>query len=69
MTKSNSEFDRLERQIAQAGSETRFRYEPQLRRLIARLSAEGKAVPEAAKSLHEALLCEAIEAQFDNMPV
>ena len=49
--------------------DTRHKLEPQLRRMIARLHDEGIAVPDETKSLHELLLCEAIEAQFDNMPV
>ncbi len=69
MRNTNTEISRLSHQIAQADSNTRYRYEPQVRRVIQRLTADGEAVPEATKRLHKELLCEAIEAQFDNMPV
>ncbi|MGX0977530.1 putative N-acetylmannosamine-6-phosphate epimerase [Roseovarius sp. MBR-51] len=69
MTNTCTELDRLQHQIGQADAETRHRMEPQLRRMIERLRAEGLAVPDQTKSLHEVLLCEAIEAQFENMPV
>ena len=69
MTNTTPELDRLSAQISQADSQTRYRYEPQVRRVIERLNAEGEAVPAATKRLHEELLREAIEAQFDNMPV
>jgi len=69
MINTRTELDRLEHQIGQANPDIRHKMEPQLRRMIERLRNEGIAVPEATKSLHELLLCEAIEAQFDNMPV
>ncbi|VVT24619.1 conserved hypothetical protein [Roseovarius sp. EC-HK134] len=69
MTNTRTELDRLEHQIGQANPNIRHKLEPQLRRMIARLHDEGIAVPDQTKSLHEMLLCEAIEAQFDNMPV
>lgn len=69
MTNMSTELDRLQHQIGQATAETRHKMEPQLRRLIERMRADGVVVPKRAKCLHEALLCEAIEAQFDNMPV
>jgi len=69
MSMTTTEFDRLHQQIAQAESATRYRYEPQVRRMIERKAASGEAIPEATKRLHQELLCEAIEAQFDNMPV
>ncbi|WP_294608964.1 hypothetical protein [uncultured Roseovarius sp.] len=69
MTTTKTELMHLQQKIAKAGGETRYRYEPQVRRVIERLNAEGQTVPEAAKRLHHELLSEAIEAQFDNMPV
>ena len=69
MIKTTPEFERLRHQIAQADSEIRHRYEPQVRRMMERMVASGEAVPGPIKRLHKKLLCEAIEAQFDNMPV
>ncbi|WP_297769765.1 hypothetical protein [uncultured Roseovarius sp.] len=64
-----AELDRLHDQIGQTHVETRYHFEPELRQLIELMRAEGVAVPDKTKRLHETLLCEAIEAQFDNMPV
>ncbi|MFU8776946.1 MAG: hypothetical protein ACNA7M_04685 [Roseovarius sp.] len=69
MTNTRTELDRLVNQIGQASPDTRHNLEPLLRRMIERLHEEGMAVPDRTKNLHELLLCEAIEAQFDNMPV
>jgi hypothetical protein len=69
MHELDTELDRLQALIAAAGPETRYRHEPQLRRLIARLREEDRAVPAHLKALHATLLSEAIEAEFDNMPV
>lgn len=69
MTHLNAELDRLESLIGAAAPETRYRHEPQVRRVITRLREDGHAVPERIKALHATLLSEAIEAEFDNMPV
>jgi len=69
MTQTITEFDRLHRQIGDAPAETRHEFEPQLRRLIESLRHNDQIVPDRMKRLHETLLCEAIEAQFENMPV
>lgn len=69
MTQSDSELDRLQVAIGGDMPETRYRHEPQLRRVISRLREQGHAVPERIKALHSTLLSEAIEAEFDNMPV
>lgn len=69
MTHLDAELDRLERLIGGAAPETRYRHEPQLRHVIARLREDGRAVPDRIRALHATLLSEAIEAEFDNMPV
>lgn len=69
MTSLKSELDRLEDQIARSDPDSRHRYQPQLRKLIRRMDVEGAQVPLAVRQLHEDLVCEAIEAQFDNLPV
>lgn len=69
MTQLDSELDRLQAVIGADTPETRYRHEPQLRRVIARLREQRRAVPERVRALHALLLSEAIEAEFDNMPV
>lgn len=69
MTNLTTELARLEHKIVQADAATRHHYQPQLRRMMERLRAESEEVPTRTKQLHEQLLCQAIEAQFDNMPV
>ncbi len=63
------ELDRLQTLIDADGPETRYRHEPSLRHAIERLHDQGEAVPAHIKELHSTLLSEAIEAEFDNMPV
>jgi hypothetical protein len=69
MTYPDAELDRLQTLIGAAGPEERHHHEPQLRRAIARLREQGCVVPARIKALHATLLSEAIEAEFDNMPV
>ena len=69
MTNLDAELDRLQTLISAAAPETRYRHEPQVRRVIARLNDRGEVVPARIKHLHQVLLSEAIEAEFDNMPV
>jgi hypothetical protein len=69
MTYLTSELDRLQTLVRAAAPDTRYTLEPQLRNVIASLRNEGHAVPARIKTLHETLLSEAIEAEFDNMPV
>lgn len=65
----DAELDRLQALIGATAPDRRYRHEPQLREVIARLRGEGRAVPDRIKELHQLLLSEAIEAEFDNMPV
>jgi hypothetical protein len=69
MTNLHAELDRLQTLIGAAAPDTRYRLEPHLRDAITRLRCEGHAVPARIKALHQTLLSEAIEAEFDNMPV
>ncbi|MBE0452837.1 hypothetical protein [Roseovarius autotrophicus] len=69
MTNLNTELDRLQTLIGAAAPDKRYKLEPQLRHVIFSLRNEGHAVPPRIKSLHDTLLSEAIEAEFDNMPV
>lgn len=69
MTTLDQDLDRLLREIAARPAETRARLRPRLGRLIETMQQEGRTVPAEARRVNEELLCEAIEAQFDNMPV
>lgn len=69
MTDFGTELDRLTRRIKAEAPQARYRHQPQLRQLIQKMEAEGRQVPKPARNLHQELVCEAIEAQFDNLPV
>lgn len=69
MTKLKHDLERLHDRILRADPELRRRLLPQLGELIARMDAEGVAVPAGIRDLCEELTNAAIEAQFDNMPV
>lgn len=59
----------LEAMIARADRAERLDLQPRFSRLIDRMAREGEAVPARLRNLNAALLDEAIEARFDNMPV
>ncbi len=69
MTYLDAELDRLQAVIGATAPDARYRLEPQVRKLIVNLRNEGRAVPARIKALHTTLLSEAIEVEFDNMPV
>ncbi|WP_299849380.1 hypothetical protein [uncultured Roseovarius sp.] len=69
MTNLNSRLDLLISKIKQESPSARFRLQPQLNRLISEFEAEGRTVRRDTRLLNEELQNEAIEAQFDNMPV
>lgn len=69
MTTLETEIDTLHATIKRADPDTRHVHEPELRHLIERMRDADLAVPVRAVELHEMLLSEAIEAEFDNMPV
>ncbi len=62
-------LDLLIHKIKQESPSARFRLQPQLGSLITKIEAQGSRVQRRTKLLNEELLNEAIEAQFDNMPV
>ena len=62
-------LDQIRTLIDADSPEIRHCHEPSLRHAIERLQEEGEAVPAHIKELHATLLSEAIEAEFDNMPV
>ena len=59
----------LEAHISRASLATRIAMQPQLQTILNRLEADGIAVPGRLKRLNAALIDEAIEARFDNMPI
>lgn len=69
MTYLNAEIDRLQTLIATTPPDRRYRHEPELRRVIAKLREDGHTVPGRIKELHNILLSEVIEAEFNNMPI
>lgn len=59
----------LSRRIAALPEAERVACRPELHALIERAEAAGLHLPEAARALDEELSDEAIEAQFDNLPL
>lgn len=69
MTSLKTQLERLQHQIKQTECNSRYRYQHQLGRLISQAEERGEIVPSGIRGLNEELMTEAIEAQFDNMPV
>ena len=59
----------LVEEIEAADAKDRPAFEPRLSRMIDDVEASGEVVPPRVKCLHDELVNEKIEAQFDNMPV
>lgn len=64
-----SEAEALEQKLAGACANRRLELQPQFSKVIARLTDEGHQVPQRLRRLDAALTQEAVEAQFDNMPI
>lgn len=69
MSKDAEALEALIREIEAADSKKRLSFLPKLSRLIDDMEDRGEAVPTMAKCVHEELINEKIEAQFDNMPI
>ncbi|MBY5988174.1 hypothetical protein FIU89_07300 [Roseovarius sp. THAF27] len=69
MTKLSQEIKQLHRQILDLSEGERYRLQPRLAGLLGQMRHAGEPVPAAMQRLNETLLDEAIEAQFENMPV
>lgn len=69
MTRLATELDRLHDRILAADGDTRLELQPRLANLLDRMDAAGEFVPADIRDLCEQLTNDAIEAQFDNMPV
>lgn len=63
------DLNRLHDRILDADPDSRKKFLPKLNELIERMDAAGEHVPAGIRDLHEELTADAIEAQFDNMPV
>ncbi len=61
--------ENLEQMIAKAEPERRLALQPQFSELLERMKSAGQTVPNRMRDLDAALIEEAIEARFDNMPV
>jgi len=59
----------LKTEILDADPDKRLGYEPELAGLINAMKAHDIPVPAEVRDLHEELVNENIEAQFNNMPV
>ncbi|MGK7652552.1 MULTISPECIES: hypothetical protein [unclassified Roseovarius] len=69
MTSLTQEIKQLHRQILDLEEAERYRLQPRLAGLLGQMRHAGEPVPSQLQRLNETLLDEAIEAQFENMPV
>jgi hypothetical protein len=69
MNQMNDKLMQLYAEILSEDEATRHRLQPRLAAMIDALSAEGVHVPKRIKDLNEDLVNDAIEAQFDNIPL
>lgn len=65
----SQEAKSIQRQISELAVNERYRLQPRLAGLLGQMRAAGYVVPIELYRLHDELTDEAIEAQFDNMPV
>lgn len=65
----NSEAEQLERKLVNAGLETRLALQLSVSKIVDRMRQQGMEVPSRLRRLDAALCEDAIEAQFDNLPV
>ena len=60
---------KLEAEITAATGEDAQVMQDQLHQLVEQLRRDGKAVPQRLRDLDQQLIDDAVETQFDNMPV
>ncbi len=63
------EAEQLEEKLKGASLDMRLRLQPNVRKVIERMRAQGLQVPPNLRRLDAALCEDAIEARFDNLPV
>ena len=69
MTDLMTQLSTLKDEIREANPDTRYAFAPQLAQLIEMMESKRLSVPAEIHDLHDDLVNESIEAQFDNMPV
>lgn len=69
MKDMKNDLNALRARILDTPEDQRYLLQPELDRLIDRMQAAGLDVPATVRTLNEELSDEAIEAQFDNLPV
>ena len=69
MTDLMRDMDTLHQEIMAVAAGQRLSFQPQLSQLVDAADAAGVEVSVPVRTLCEELESEAIEAQFDNMPV
>lgn len=69
MTKISEELKRLHQEILSEDEAERHRFQPKLAAMIEALHAKGAPVPPHIRDLNEDLISDAMEAQFDNIPL
>lgn len=69
MTDLTTRLLTLKDEIRDANPGTRHAFAPQLAQLIEMMESKRLSVPADIHDLHDDLVNESIEAQFDNMPV
>ncbi len=62
-------WSEMQNAIRQCPVEQRYQMQPKLAALIREMRARGEPVPPEARELNAILRDEAVEAQFENMPV
>ena len=69
MTDLTTEIGRLHDRILEADIDRRYLFQPRLAALVEQMDVAGVPVPAGIRQMLEELTNDAIEAQFDNMPV
>lgn len=64
-----SEFTEIEQKLENACLDTRLALQPSVSKIVDRMRRQGIHVPSRLRRLDSALCEDAMEAQFDNMPV
>lgn len=64
-----SEAEQLEERLKGACLETRLALQPSVTKVIDRMRQQGMHIPSRLRRLDAALCEDAMEAQFDNLPV
>lgn len=64
-----SEAEQLEKKLNGASLDTRLALQPSVTKVVERMRQQGMHVPSRLRRLDAALCEDAMEAQFDNLPV